>query len=94
VLHALAAEGTRLPAGRCRRGLGAGADGRPISLRGPWASAETDFTARISAKQLPAGTTFETELFFEDENGHRGEVGSGRFSTAPGDRSDGAQTFV
>ena len=94
VLHALDADGKRLTAGRSRRGKGAGADGRPISLRGPWASAETDFTARISAKQLPAGTTFETELFFEDENGHRGEVGSGRFSTAPGDRSDGAQTFV
>lgn len=94
VLHALDADGQRLTSSRSRRGKGAGRDGRPISLRGPWATAETDFTARISAKGLPAGTRFEAELFFEDENGHRGEVGTGRFSTAPGHRSDGAQTFV
>ncbi|APX32632.1 alkaline phosphatase [Brachybacterium sp. P6-10-X1] len=96
VLHALDAHGERLTgAGRGHgRGKGRGHDGHPISLRGPWATAETDYTARISAKGLPAGTTFETELFFEDENGRRSEVGTGRFSTAPGKRSDGAQTFV
>ncbi|MGP9538864.1 alkaline phosphatase D family protein [Brachybacterium sp. AOP43-C2-M15] len=94
VLHALDADGRRLTSGGRRRGREAGEDGRPIRLRGPWATADTDFTARISADGLPAGTAFETELFFEDENGRRGEVGIGRFSTAPGRRSDGAQTFV
>ncbi|MGO2993882.1 MAG: alkaline phosphatase D family protein [Brachybacterium alimentarium] len=94
VLHALDADGERLPTGGRRRARGAGADGQPISLRGPWAAADTDFTARISAEGLPAGTAFETELFFEDEHGRRSEVGAGRFRTAPGKRSDGAQTFV
>lgn len=94
VLHALDADGERLPTGGRRRARGAGADGQPISLRGPWATADTDFTARISAEGLPAGTAFETELFFEDEHGRRSEVGAGRFRTAPGKRSDGAQTFV
>ncbi|MGO1946627.1 MAG: alkaline phosphatase D family protein, partial [Brachybacterium alimentarium] len=94
VLHALDADGERLPTGGRRRARGAGADGQPISLRGPWATADTDFTARISAEGLPAGTAFETELFFEDEHGRRSEVGAGRFRTAPGKRSDGAQSFV
>ncbi|GAA1490480.1 alkaline phosphatase D family protein [Brachybacterium sacelli] len=94
VLHALDSQGERLTGNGRRRGKGRGHDGRPITLRGPWATADTDFTARISAEGLPSGTTFETELFFEDENGQRSEVGAGRFSTAPGKRSDGAQTFV
>ena len=94
VLHALDADGERLTGGGYRRGRGGGRDGSPITLRGPWATAETDFTARISADGLPAGTAFETELFFEDEHGRRSEVGTGQFRTAPGHRSDGAQTFV
>ncbi|HEX7349939.1 alkaline phosphatase D family protein [Brachybacterium sp.] len=94
VLHALDADGER-HRGRGRgRGKGRGRDVQPISLRGPWATAETDFTARITAEGLPAGTAFETEIFFEDEHGRRGEVATGRFSTAPGRRSDGAQSFV
>ncbi|GAA1486248.1 alkaline phosphatase D family protein [Brachybacterium fresconis] len=94
VLHALDADGERLTGTGRGRGKGRGHNGRPITLRGPWATAETDFTARISANGLPAGTAFETELFFEDEHGGRSEVGTGRFSTAPGKRSDGAQSFV
>jgi len=88
VLHALDADGERVSP----RGKGKGHG--PITLRGGWARPETDFTARLSADGLPAGTFFETEIFFEDEHGRRGEVGTGRFSTAPGRRSDGAQTFV
>ncbi|GAA1719249.1 alkaline phosphatase D family protein [Brachybacterium phenoliresistens] len=88
VLHPLDADGERIT------GRGRGRGRGPITLRGSWASADTDLTARISAKGLPAGTAFETEIFFEDENGRRGEIGRGSFRTAPGRRSDGAQTFV
>ena len=94
VLHALDADGDRVRSRGRRRGLGAGRDGEPIRLRGPWATADTDFTARIQARGLPSGTSFDLELSFEDEHGRRSELGTGRFSTAPGRRSDGAQTFV
>ncbi|WP_193103296.1 alkaline phosphatase [Brachybacterium sp. FME24] len=94
VLHALDSQGERIIGNGRGRGKDNGRNGHPITLRGPWATAETDFTARVSAKGLPDGTTFETEVYFEDENGRRSEVGAGRFSTAPGKRSDGAQTFV
>lgn len=94
VLHALDPDGERLTSSGRRRGKGRGRDGHPITLRGPWATAESDYTARISAEGLPTGTAFETELFFVDEHGRRSEVGTGRFSTAPGKRSDGAQSFV
>lgn len=87
VLHALDADGERVRA----RGKGSGG---PITLRGGWARPGTDFTARLSATGLPAGTAFETEIFFEDDDGRRGEVGTGRFSTAPGPRSEGVQSFV
>lgn len=88
VLHALDADGERVT------GRGAGRGRGPITLRGSWATADTDLTARVSAKGLPAGTAFETEIFFEDENGRTSEIGTGSFRTAPGRRSDGAQTFV
>ncbi len=94
VLHALDPEGRRLTATPSRRSRGRGRDGQPIVLRGPGATSRTDFTARISAKDLPSDTEFEVELFFEDENGTKGEVGTARFATAPGHRSDGAQSFV
>ncbi|MFL0516680.1 alkaline phosphatase [Brevibacterium luteolum] len=94
VLHALDPDGRRLTASPARRGTGRGRDGEPIALRGPWATSRTDFTARISAKDLPSDTEYEVELFFEDENGTRGEIGTGRFGTAPGHRSDGAQSFI
>ena len=90
VLHALDHEGRRLTSSS----KGRGRYGEPIVLRGPWATERTDFTARISATDLPSDTMYEVELFFEDENGKRGEVGVGRFGTAPGHRSDGAQSFV
>lgn len=66
----------------------------PIRLRGPWATADSDFTARVNATGLPAGTRFDAEIFFEDENGQRSEIGRGSFGTAPGRRSDDVQTFV
>ena len=93
-LYALDASGERITSGPARRGRGPGRDGEPITLRGGWATADSDFTARLTAKGLPAGTTFETEIWFEDENGQKSEIGNGRFATAPGKRSDGAQSFV
>ncbi|MDR6987979.1 alkaline phosphatase D [Paenarthrobacter nitroguajacolicus] len=53
------------------------------TLRGPLATEASDFTAKIHAKGLPAGTRFALELNFEDDNG-AGEAVRGTFSTAPG----------
>ncbi|MCF3137997.1 alkaline phosphatase D family protein [Paenarthrobacter sp. AR 02] len=53
------------------------------TLRGPLATDASDFTAKIQATDLPAGTRFAVELTFEDENGP-GEAVRGTFSTAPG----------
>ncbi|MFF1384707.1 alkaline phosphatase D family protein [Arthrobacter sp. NPDC058288] len=52
-------------------------------LRGSTASEATDFTSRISAEHLPAGTRFALTLHFEDADGHAGETAQGSFSTAP-----------
>ena len=53
-------------------------------LRGSAASESTDFTARINAEHLPAGTRFTVSLHFEDADGNAGETAQGSFSTAPG----------
>ncbi|MGP0224896.1 alkaline phosphatase D family protein [Paenarthrobacter sp. NCHU4564] len=53
------------------------------TIRGPLATEASDFTAKIHAKGLPAGTRFKLELNFEDDNG-AGEAVHGTFSTAPG----------
>ncbi|SEI41589.1 alkaline phosphatase D [Arthrobacter sp. yr096] len=53
------------------------------TIRGPLATEASDFTAKIHAQGLPAGTRFALELNFEDENG-AGEAVRGTFSTAPG----------
>ena len=55
------------------------------TIRGPLATEASDFTAKIHAKGLPAGTRFRLELNFENENG-MGEAGQGTFSTAPGNK--------
>lgn len=52
-------------------------------LRGSAASEATDFTARINAEHLPAGTRFAVSLHFEDADGNAGETAQGSFSTAP-----------
>ncbi|QCU78206.1 alkaline phosphatase [Citricoccus sp. SGAir0253] len=73
------------------------AEGRPLArkdgfervLRGSWASEATDFTAKISAGNLPAGTRFQYTLRFEDEDGNLSESGTGTFSTAPGAAAHG-----
>lgn len=53
-------------------------------LRGTAASEATDFTSKINARHLPAGTRFALTLHFEDRDGHAGESARGSFITAPG----------
>lgn len=68
------------------------ADGAPLrgknaysrTLRGGVARPETDFTARLSAENLPPTTRFAVTMQFEDEQGRLGEAGEGSFSTAAG----------
>ncbi|MDQ0095600.1 alkaline phosphatase D family protein [Paeniglutamicibacter psychrophenolicus] len=72
---------------------------RTVTLSGSQAHAGTDFTAKINARGLPAGTRFNMELYFEDESGRRSETGTGSFSTAPApgkgrNRESAAQSFV
>src|SRR6478672_5559423 len=83
-------------------------DGSPLrggrafqrALRGSAASEATDFTAKINAEHLPAGTRFAFSLHFEDADGNAGETAQGSFSTAPetGQLSSGragrGQSFV
>ena len=52
-------------------------------LRGSAATEGTDFTARIDAEHLPAGTRFAVTMHFEDAEGNAGETAQGSFSTAP-----------
>ncbi|WP_426976404.1 alkaline phosphatase D family protein [Pseudarthrobacter sp. O4] len=53
-------------------------------LRGSAASEATDFTAKINARYLPAGTRFALTMHFEDAEGNAGETAEGSFRTAPG----------
>lgn len=94
VLHALDREGRRLTSSSKGRGKGRGRDGEPIVLRGPWATERTDFTARISARDLPSDTQYEGRAVLR---GRERETGRGRrrpLRDSPGHRSDGAQSFV
>ncbi|KQZ67144.1 alkaline phosphatase D family protein [Nocardioides sp. Root151] len=51
-------------------------------VRGPWATAETDFTAKIALDGLAPGREYAVELAFEDGDGNLGERQTARFSTA------------
>ena len=53
------------------------------TLHGAYAREATDFTAKINAQHLPAGTRFAVTIGFEDDNGTLGETQDGWFSTAP-----------
>ncbi|MEN8585377.1 alkaline phosphatase D family protein [Burkholderia sp. RS01] len=53
-------------------------------LRGTRASEATDFTSKINARDLPAGTRFALTMHFEDPEGQAGETARGSFGTAPG----------
>ena len=56
-------------------------------LRGPWATEASDFTAKIHADRLPAGTRFAYTLGFEDDGGALSQTQQGTFRTAPDPRS-------
>jgi alkaline phosphatase D len=58
-------------------------------LRGSWASAETDFTAKVNGTNLPAGSRFQLTLQFEDEAGALSEAGVGSLTTAAGPSAAG-----
>ncbi|GHC99912.1 alkaline phosphatase D family protein [Zhihengliuella salsuginis] len=78
-LRAVDADGTAI------RGKGA----FKRTLRGPWATADSDFTAKIAASQLPSGSRFAVTMAFEDENGTLGEAADGTFTTAAGRNAAG-----
>jgi alkaline phosphatase D len=59
-------------------------------LRGTTASDATDFTSKIAARDLPAGTRFALTMHFEDPDGNAGETARGSFSTAPGSNANSA----
>ncbi|NKX56384.1 alkaline phosphatase D family protein [Arthrobacter mobilis] len=66
-------------------------------LRSTWAGSHTDFTAKIQAQGLPAGSRFQLTLRFEDDNGVLGEAAHGSFTTAggpSGSRNGRGQSFV
>lgn len=49
---------------------------------GPRASAATDYTAKIELDGLAPGREYAVDLWFEDEDGHRGETRRATFATA------------
>ncbi|GAA1794977.1 alkaline phosphatase D family protein [Nocardioides hankookensis] len=51
-------------------------------VRGPWADADSDFTAKIALDHLSPGREYAVRLSFEDERGRRGEHQVVRFATA------------
>lgn len=60
--------------------------------RGGLATAGSDYTAKLQLDGLPPGREYDAALWFEDEEGHAGQVGHARFATAP--RHEGASSFV
>ncbi|MFA6300693.1 MAG: alkaline phosphatase D family protein [Nocardioides sp.] len=51
-------------------------------VRGPWASGQSDLTAKIALDGLAPGREYAVELAFEHEDGHRGESQVATFRTA------------
>ncbi|WP_426996773.1 alkaline phosphatase D family protein [Pseudarthrobacter sp. N5] len=62
------------------------------TIRGPWATEASDFTAKIQAEKLPANTRFALELSFEDGDGAASEAVKGGFRTAPDAEAPGAKS--
>lgn len=55
-------------------------------VTGPWATPHTDGTAKIDLRGLTPGRRYDLEVWFEQADGCRGEVGRGSFSTPGVDR--------
>ncbi|SDE00877.1 alkaline phosphatase D family protein [Nocardioides lianchengensis] len=51
-------------------------------LRGPWATATSDHTAKLALDRLAPGREYDVRLGFEDEHGLLGETRTARFRTA------------
>lgn len=51
-------------------------------VRGPWATPETDLTAKIGLNGLAPGREYDVRLGFEDRHGHLGELQTATFRTA------------
>ena len=66
-------------------------DGRR-TVRGPWVGEDSDFTGRLELGGLRDGREHRATLWFEDEDGTRGEPGELTFRT--GDRRRSATSFV
>jgi alkaline phosphatase D len=67
--------------GRLVARLTSGSQVREIA--GPWATEDTDFTAKIALPGLTPGREYQVALQFETGDGTRGEVGHSSFRTAP-----------
>lgn len=69
----------RVRSGRGRDGRGGRLRGE---VRGSWATRRTDLTAKIRLRGLAPGRDYDVRLWFEGEDGARGEVGVASFRTA------------
>jgi len=59
-------------------------NGRRVrSVRGPWAGARTDHTARVVLRGLAPGREYAARMWFARPDGQPGQVGTARFRTAP-----------
>ncbi len=76
--------------GRLVATISSGAAKREIT--GPWATEESDHTAKLLLQGLAPGREYDVRVEFEDEDGRRGEAGTGRFRTAS--VRPGRTTFV
>lgn len=56
---------------------------RTRKVVGPWATKDNDFTAKLLLTGLAPGREYDVRIEFEDEDGNRGEAGTGSFRTAP-----------
>lgn len=52
------------------------------TVRGPWATSASDFTAKLPLQGLAPGRDYDVRLSFESEDGASGEVGTASFRTA------------
>ena len=66
--------------GRLVARIGSGRRSRVV--RGPWATPDSDLTARIELDGLAPGREYDAALWFEAPDGTAGEVQHARFSTA------------
>jgi alkaline phosphatase D len=69
-----------------------GRSGRVREIRGPWATPDNDFTAKVELKGLTEGRDYTYTVEFEDADGNRGERATGHFTTAS--RKAAATSFV